>query len=73
MYSSVRATIRGLNARATILRSLRCRGASMLIMEPKYSRNSVGRSKMFVAPAAEEYTSGWRLASSTSAWRSTAQ
>jgi hypothetical protein len=54
MSASIRATIRGLNARATIRRSRRCRGASMLIIDPKYSRNSGGRSKMFVAPAAEE-------------------
>ena len=57
----------GVNARDTIRRSLACLGSSMLIIEPKYSLNSVGRSIRLVAPSAEENTSGLRLASVTSA------
>ncbi len=34
----------GVNARETIRRSRACRGSSMLIIEPKYSLNSTGRS-----------------------------
>jgi len=44
----------------------------MLIIEPKYSLNSVGRSAIPVAPLAEENTSGCRLASTTSACRTKA-
>ena len=59
--------ILGVNARETIRRSLACRGSSMLIIEPKYSLNSAGRSSMLVAPRAEENSSGCRLAADTSA------
>ena len=44
----------------------------MLIIEPKYSLNSAGRSAMLVAPRAEENTSGCLLASTTSACRTRA-
>ncbi len=66
------AISRGLNARETIRRSRVCRGLSMLIIEPKYSLNSTGRSGMLVAPFAEENTSGCLLASTTSAYRTRA-
>ena len=62
----------GVNARETIRRSRACRGSSMLIIEPKYSLNSTGRSKMLVAPAADENSCGFLLASATSACRSRA-
>ena len=65
--SSNFAISRGLNARETIRRSRACLGSSMLIIEPKYSLNSTGRSGMLVAPCAEENTSGCLLASTTSA------
>ncbi len=57
----------GVNARETIRRSRACLGSSMLIIEPKYSLNSGGRSTRLVAPRAEEKISGCRLASTTSA------
>jgi hypothetical protein len=44
----------------------------MLIIEPKNSRNSGGRSGIDVAPAAEEKISGWALAALMSACRPTA-
>ncbi len=56
--SSNFAISRGLNARETIRRSRACRGSSMLIIEPKYSLKSAGRSMMFVAPRPEQNTSG---------------
>ncbi len=62
----------GVNARDTIRRSRACRGSSMLIIEPKYSLNSTGRSTMLVDPRAEENSSGWRLASVMSAWLTSA-
>ena len=65
--SSNFAISRGLNARETIRRSRACLGSSMLIIEPKYSLNSTGRSGMLVAPCAEENTSGCLLASTMSA------
>ena len=65
--SSNLAISRGLNARETIRRSRACLGSSMLIIDPKYSLNSTGRSGMLVAPCAEENTSGCLLASTTSA------
>ena len=65
MAAAVRCTsssnfliIFGVNARDTIRRSRACRGSSMLIIEPKYSLNSAGRSMRLVAPAAEENTLG---------------
>ena len=70
--SSNRLTIFGVNARDTIRRSRACRGSSMLIIEPKYSLYSAGRSTMLVAPRAEENSSGCRLASVTSACRTNA-
>ena len=66
------AIIRGVNARETIRRSRACLGSSMLIIEPKYSLNSTGRSAMPVAPRAEENTSGCLLASTMSACRTSA-
>ena len=62
----------GVKARDTIRRSRACRGSSMLIIEPKYSLNSTGRSTRLVDPAAEENTSAFRLASTTSACRTSA-
>ena len=59
--------ILGVNARETIRRSRACRGSSMLIIEPKYSLNSAGKSSILVAPRAEENSSGCRLAACTSA------
>ncbi len=70
--SSNLATIRGVNVRETIRRSRACLGSSMLIIEPKYSLNSAGRSAMLVAPRPEENTSGCLLASTTSAYRTRA-
>ena len=74
MTAAVRCTsssnfliIFGVNARDTIRRSRACRGSSMLIIEPKYSLNSTGRSTMLVDPAAEENSSAFLLASTTSA------
>ncbi len=74
MTAAVRCTsssnfliIRGVKARETIRRSRACLGSSMLIMEPKYSLNSAGRSSMLVAPRADENSSGCRLAAATSA------
>ena len=64
--------IRGVKARDTIRRSRACRGSSMLIMEPKYSLNSTGRSTRLVAPFPEQNTSGLRLAPTTSACRTSA-
>ena len=55
--SSNLAISRGLNARDTIRRSRACLGSSMLIIEPKYSLNSAGRSGMLVAPFPEQNTS----------------
>ena len=64
--------IRGVKARDTIRRSRVCRGSSMLIMLPKNSLNSMGRSTMLVAPRPEQNTAGFRLASTTSACRTSA-
>jgi hypothetical protein len=44
----------------------------MLIIEPKYSLNSAGRSIRLVAPRAEENTSGFLLAPTTSECRTSA-
>jgi hypothetical protein len=66
--SSNLAISRGLNARETIRRSRACRGSSMLIIDPKYSLNSTGRSGIWVAPRPEENTAGYLLASTTSAY-----
>ena len=41
-FSSSAATMRGVKPRFTSLRSLVCRGASMLIMDPKNSSSSIG-------------------------------
>jgi len=70
--SSNLAIMRGLNALDTIRRRRACLGASMLIIEPKYSLNSTGRSGMLVAPFPEQNASGWRLASMMSACRTRA-
>ncbi len=72
-WSSIRSSIdlimRGLNAAETMRRSRAWRGLSMLIMEPKKSSISSGRSIMDVAPGPDRKISGWRLASEMSAWR----
>ena len=70
--SSSDRIIRGVNPAETILRNRACRGSSMLIIDPKNSRNSGGRSAMLV-PSPEQNALGRRLASTTSAWRVTAQ
>ena len=44
----------GVKARDTMRRSRACRGSSMLIIEPKYSLNSAGRSIRLMASRAEE-------------------
>jgi hypothetical protein len=54
--------------RDTMRRRRPCRGSSMLIMEPKNSLSSGGRSGMLI-PWPEQNTSERRLASTTSAWR----
>ena len=58
--------------RETMRRSRPWRGASMLIIDPKNSRNGSGKSGMFV-PCPEQKISGLRLASSTSACFTTDQ
>ena len=70
--SSNFAISRGLNAGETMRRSRACLGSSMLIIDPKYSLNSGGRSAMLVAPLEEQNASGCRLASTTSACRTRA-
>ena len=59
--------IRGVKPAETIRRSRAWRGSSMLIIEPKNSRNGGGMSKRLVAPAPEQNTSGLRLISTMSA------
>jgi hypothetical protein len=63
---------RGVKPRDTMRRSRAWRGSSMLIIEPKNSRNGIGRSRMLV-PLPEQNSAGWRLASTSSACRVTAQ
>ncbi len=63
--SSSEATTRGVKPRFTSFRSFVCRGASMLIMEPKNSSSSTGRSPMF-DPRPELNVSESRDARSTS-------
>ena len=70
--SANRWIIRGVKARDTMRRSRACLGSSMLIIDPKYSLNSTGRSGIEVAPLPEENTSAFRLASTTSACRTSA-
>ena len=70
--SANRWIILGVKARDTIRRSRACLGSSMLIIDPKYSLNSTGRSAIEVAPLPEENTSGFRLAATTSACRTSA-
>ena len=61
-------TVAEVNARETIRRSRACFGSSMLIIEPKYSTKSSGRSGIVVAPPRpEEKTLALRLAATTSA------
>ena len=62
------ATMRGVNPRFTMRRIFVCRGASMLIIDPKMSRNISGKSGMFV-PSPETNAPGLRLACITSAYR----
>ena len=64
--------IRGVNPADTTRRRRACRGSSMLIIDPKNSLNSGGRSGMFV-PSPEQKASGRRLTSTTSACRVMAQ
>ena len=59
---------RGVKPRDTIRRIRACFGSSMLIIEPRNSRNSVGMSGMFV-PAPEQNSAELFDASTMSAWR----
>ena len=72
MSASIWRITRGVKPADTILRSRLCSGASMLIIEPKNSRNSAGRSGIEVAPAADEKVLGLPLAVTMSACRVTA-
>ncbi len=67
-WSSMRPTWRGVNERLTMRRRRVWRGASMLIIEPKNSAISIGRSGMLV-PRPDTNCWGLRLASITSAYR----
>ena len=67
--ASIRARARGVKPRETIRRCRPWRGSSMLIIPPKNSFISLGRSRIEVAPRAEEKTSGARLASRICACR----
>ncbi len=58
-YSSMRATIRGVKPLLTRRRSFVCRGASMLIIEPRSSLISAGKSGM-LTPLPEMNRSGCR-------------
>ena len=72
--SAVRPASRlGVNPRETIRRSRACRGSSMLIIEPKNSRNSGGMSVIDVAPRPDVKIDALRLASATSSSRVSAQ
>lgn len=64
--SSSLATMRAVKPRLTMRRNRVWRGASMLIMEPNISLKNSGRSGMLV-PLPDWKSSGWRLASTTSA------
>ena len=66
MLCSTELTIRGLKAAETIRRNRACRGSSMLIIDPKNSRNSWGMSKIEVADCPEQNSSGCRLISTMS-------
>ena len=66
------ARCRGVKPFDTMRRIRAWRGSSMLIIEPKNSRNGSGMSPMF-EPLPEQNSSGWRLASSTSWCRLRAQ
>ena len=57
----------------TIERSRKCFGSSMLIIEPKNSAISCGRSPMFEPPWPEQKSFGLRLTCQMSSWRVTAQ
>ena len=56
--SSMRATTFGVKARLTILRNRRCRGSSMLIMDPRNSAISAGTSLRAVLVGTELKISG---------------
>ena len=58
MRSSIDLIMRGLKADDTMRRSRACRGLSMLIMEPKNSFISSGRSMTEVAPLPDWKISG---------------
>ncbi len=62
----------GVKPRETMRRSRPWRGSSMLIIEPKNSLSSSGRSGIWV-PLPEQKRSDRRLAVTTSAWRVTDQ
>ena len=64
----MRSSCLGVKPRETMRRMRACLGSSMLIIEPRNSRNSVGMSGMLV-PDPEQKTAGCFDASSTSAWR----
>ncbi len=63
--SSTWATSLGVNPLETIERSRKCFGSSMLIIDPKNSFISCGRSPMF-EPLPEQNSCGLRLACQTS-------
>ena len=58
----------GVNPLDTIERSRKCFGSSMLIIEPKNSFISWGRSPMF-EPCPEQKTFALRLTAQMSSWR----
>ena len=64
-FSSIAATVFGVNARCTSRRSLEWRGSSRTIIEPKNSRVS-GESSDTVMPPVELNRCGWRLTVRTS-------
>ncbi|CAB4601258.1 unannotated protein [freshwater metagenome] len=59
-WSSIRATSLGANPRETMLRKRKCLGSSMLIMEPKNSFISIGRSPI-LEPLPLQKSCGLRL------------
>jgi hypothetical protein len=63
---------RGVKPFETIERSRKCFGSSMLIIEPKNSFISCGRSPMF-DPCPEQNSFAFRLTCQMSSWRVTAQ
>ena len=68
----MRATTFGVNALLTMLRSRRCLGSSMTIIDPKYSDRS-GFASLMVMLGLELKMCGWRLAYQTSSYLVSAQ